>query len=54
MSQTHATNHTLPATAPELKIAGRVATITFRNPTYANRLSPADLDVLKDYLQMST
>jgi len=52
MSQTHITDYPLAATAPELKIAGRIATITFRNPTYANRLSPADLDVIKDYLKI--
>jgi enoyl-CoA hydratase/carnithine racemase len=52
MSQTHATDRKLPATAPELKITGRIATITFRNPTYANRLNPTDLDVIKDYLKI--
>jgi 1,4-dihydroxy-2-naphthoyl-CoA synthase len=52
MSQTHIIDYPLAATAPELKIAGRIATITFRNPTYANRLSPADLDVIKDYLKI--
>ena len=52
MSQTNSTDHTLAATAPELKIAERIATITFRNPAYANRLSPADLDVIKDYLNI--
>ena len=52
MSQTHPSDHTLSATTPALKIAGRIATITFRNPTYANRLNPTDLDVIKDYLKI--
>ncbi len=37
-------------TTPELVIHGRIATIRFRNPAYANRLSPVDLDVIKAHL----
>lgn len=37
-------------TTPELTVDGRIATIRFRNPAYANRLSPADLDVIKVHL----
>ncbi len=42
-------NSTEPTT-PELSIAGNIATIRLRNPAYANRLSPADLDVIKSHL----
>ena len=37
-------------TTPPLTINGRIATIRLRNPAYANRLSPADLDVIKQHL----
>ena len=37
-------------TTPELTIDGRIATIRFRNPAYANRLSPIDLDVIKQHI----
>ena len=50
MSQTHTSANNLDTTTPELTIAGRIATISLRNPTYANRLSPTDLDVIKDHL----
>jgi enoyl-CoA hydratase/carnithine racemase len=36
----------LSPSAPELRIAGRVATITLRRPEHANRLAPEDLDTL--------
>ena len=39
-------------TTPELKVDGRIATIRFRNPAYANRLSPSDLDVIKENLKI--
>jgi enoyl-CoA hydratase/carnithine racemase len=52
MSQTHTSVHKLDATTPELSIAGRIATIRFRNPAFANRLSPTDLDVIKDHLKL--
>ncbi len=42
-------NSTEPTT-PELSVAGNIATIRLRNPAYANRLSPADLDVIKSHL----
>lgn len=38
-------------TTPELIINGRIVTIRLRNPAYANRLSPIDLDVIKQHLQ---
>jgi enoyl-CoA hydratase/carnithine racemase len=37
-------------TTPALSINGQSATIRLRNPAYANRLSPADLAVLKSHL----
>lgn len=37
-------------TSPQLDIDGAVATITLRNPTRGNRLSPADLDTLRAHL----
>ena len=43
-------NSTEPST-PALSVTGHIATIRLRNPAYANRLSPADLDVIKDHLQ---
>jgi len=42
-------NSTEPTT-PELSVVGKIATIRLRNPAYANRLSPADLDVIKSHL----
>jgi len=36
-----------PGVAPELSVAGRIATITLRRPDMANRLEPADLDTLR-------
>jgi len=42
-------NSTEPTT-PELSVVGNIATIRLRNPAYANRLSPADLDVIKSHL----
>lgn len=44
-------NPTSEPTSPELTINGRIATIRFRNPAYANRLSPADLDVIKQHVE---
>ncbi|MEI8401866.1 MAG: enoyl-CoA hydratase/isomerase family protein [Alcaligenaceae bacterium] len=38
-------------TTPALSVTGRIATIRLRNPAYANRLSPADLDVIKGHLE---
>jgi enoyl-CoA hydratase len=38
-------------TAPELRIDGSIATIRLRNPAYANRLSPADLDVIRAHIE---
>jgi len=43
-------NSTEPTT-PALSVAGNIATIRLRNPAYANRLSPADLDVVKSHLK---
>jgi enoyl-CoA hydratase/carnithine racemase len=40
-----------PGLAPELTVAGRIATITLRRPDMANRLDPADLDTLRGYLR---
>lgn len=37
-------------TTPALTINGQSATIRLRNPAYANRLTPADLAVLKSHL----
>lgn len=37
-------------TRPALAIRGRIATISLRNPTRSNRLSPADLDTLRTHL----
>ena len=42
--------HSNEPTTPALVLAGRIATIRLRHPAYANRLSPADLDVLKSHL----
>ncbi|MEY3739423.1 MAG: hypothetical protein RLZZ192_98 [Pseudomonadota bacterium] len=38
-------------TTPELRIDGSIATIRLRNPAYANRLSPADLDVIRTHIE---
>lgn len=38
-------------TAPTLAVDGRIATISLQNPERANRLSPADLGVLRELLQ---
>ncbi|TDV24044.1 enoyl-CoA hydratase/carnithine racemase [Paraburkholderia caballeronis] len=40
-----------PGLAPELTVAGRIATITLRRPDMANRLEPADLDTLRDCIR---
>ncbi len=45
-----ATANSTEPTTPTLSVTGRIATIRLRNPAYANRLSPADLDVIKDHL----
>jgi enoyl-CoA hydratase len=45
------TTSTTEPTTPDLDINGRIATIRLRNPAYANRLSPVDLDVIKQHLQ---
>ncbi|GAA4411911.1 3-hydroxybutyryl-CoA dehydratase [Advenella faeciporci] len=39
-------------TGPELTVDGAIATIRFRNPDYANRLSPNDLLTLRDYISV--
>ncbi len=51
MSQANTIEHNAIPTTPELKVDGRIATIRFRNPAYANRLSPSDLDVIKEHLK---
>ncbi len=38
-------------TTPELSVHGSIATIRLRNPAYANRLSPADLDVIRAHVE---
>lgn len=38
-------------TSPGLHIQGRIATISLRNPSRSNRLSPADLDTLRSHLK---
>ncbi len=38
-------------TTPELRVEGSIATIRLRNPAYANRLSPADLDVIRAHIE---
>jgi 1,4-dihydroxy-2-naphthoyl-CoA synthase len=45
-----ATANSTEPTTPALSLTGRIATIRLRNPAYANRLSPTDLDVIKDHL----
>jgi enoyl-CoA hydratase/carnithine racemase len=52
MSHTSSTDLTNIPTIPELTVDGKIATIRFRNPAYANRLSPSDLDVIKAHLQV--
>lgn len=47
---THASSAAQEPTTPDLVIEGRIATIRFRNPAYANRLSPIDLDVIKQHI----
>lgn len=37
--------------APELSVAGSIATITLRRPDVANRLEPEDLDTLRGYIR---
>lgn len=37
-------------TTPELRIDGSIATIRLRNPAYANRLSPTDLDAIRAHI----
>jgi len=44
------TMNTMQATSPQLSIDGSVATIRLANPNYANRLSPADLDTIREHL----
>ena len=52
MSDTRSdSNNVNDATKPELMIHGRIATIRFRKPEYANRISPDDLLTLRDYLE---
>ena len=38
-------------TTPELRIDGSIATIRLRNPSYANRLSPTDLDAIRAHIE---
>jgi enoyl-CoA hydratase/carnithine racemase len=40
-----------PGLAPELTVAGRIATITLRRPDMANRLEPADLETIRGYIR---
>jgi enoyl-CoA hydratase/carnithine racemase len=42
--------NTKPGHAPELKVDGRVATVTLRRPEVANRLELSDLDALQAHL----
>ena len=51
-AMTHPTPATADVTTPELVIDGRMATSRFRNPAYANRLSPVDLDMIKAHLEV--
>jgi enoyl-CoA hydratase/carnithine racemase len=51
VSPTASEPSTAQATTPELKIHGSIATIRLRNPAYANRLSPADLDVIRAHIE---
>lgn len=47
------TSHAVAAgdTAPSLTIHGRIATIALRNPGRSNRLSPSDLDALRQHVR---
>ncbi|KDB07266.1 Enoyl-CoA hydratase/isomerase [Burkholderia sp. lig30] len=49
MTSTPATHS--PGFAPELAVAGRIATITLRRPEIANRLEPDDLDTLRGFIR---
>lgn len=40
-----------PGLAPELTIAGPIATITLRRPDMANRLEPEDLDTVRGFIR---
>jgi enoyl-CoA hydratase len=40
-----------PGFAPELTLAGPIATITLRRPDMANRLDPEDLDTLRGFIR---
>lgn len=40
-----------PGFAPELTLAGAIATITLRRPDMANRLEPEDLDTLRGFIR---
>jgi enoyl-CoA hydratase/carnithine racemase len=40
-----------PGLAPELTIAGPIATITLRRPDLANRLDPEDLDLIRAHIR---
>jgi enoyl-CoA hydratase/carnithine racemase len=53
MSPASPTTHAVAAddTAPSLSIDGRIATIALRNPGRSNRLSPSDLDVLRQHVR---
>lgn len=48
MSITHSKKST---TSPELTVDGNIATLRLCNPDYANRLSPADLEVIQSHIQ---
>lgn len=52
MSYKSMTDQSQIETTPSLTIDDRIATIRFRNATYANRLSPSDLDVIKEHLDI--
>lgn len=44
------TQNPIQTTSPQLSLDGSIATIRLANPAYANRLSPADLGVIREYL----
>jgi enoyl-CoA hydratase/carnithine racemase len=46
-----ATANSTEPTTPALSVIGHIATIRLRNPAYANRLSPVDLDMIKAHLE---
>lgn len=48
MSITHSKKST---TSPVLTVDGNIATLRLCNPDYANRLSPADLEVIQSHIQ---